>query len=165
MSYQEPWNGQNRLKRTIMFPGIAMYYLKQHKVRISGVGAQYALHLRSLSATVQLKPANVITKEKLLLSYFLFLFPTQYTFSIHPILLHLYSTPVSSDTDHIHSSADSAKCFKSWRHDLSSLVWCWTIYLSSFPDLFPTWEKQSSSENCYDSNGVTTMFTTNSGFL
>lgn len=64
------------------------------------------------SASVQLKPANVITGEKLLLSCFLFLFRTQYTFSIYPILLYLFNTPVSSDTEDIHSSADSAESFK-----------------------------------------------------
>lgn len=76
------------------------------------MGAQYTFHLRGLSAAIQLKPANVITEEKLL-SYFLFLFPTQNASSIHSILLYLYNTPVSSDTDHIHSSTNSAKHFKS----------------------------------------------------
>lgn len=64
MSYQEPWNGQNRLKRAVMLRGIAVYYLKQHKMRISGMGAQYTSHLRGLSATVQLKPVHVITEGK-----------------------------------------------------------------------------------------------------
>jgi len=47
-----------------MLPGIAIYYLKQHKMRISGMGVQYTFHLRSLSATVQLKSAYVVTEGK-----------------------------------------------------------------------------------------------------
>lgn len=149
-----------------MFPDIAVYYLKQHKIRISRTGAQYAFYLRRLSATVQLKPANVITEEKLL-SQFLFLFPTQNTFSIHSILLYLYNTPVSSDTDHIHSSNNSAKHFKSWRHDLPCLVWCSNHipFFFSWFEVFPTWEKHISSVNCYNSNGVTTAFIINCIFL
>lgn len=35
-----------------------------------------------------------------------------------------------------------------------------------FPEsVFPMWAKQSSSVNCYKSNGVTTMFTINCGLL
>lgn len=64
MSYQEPWNGQNRIKRTIMLLGIAIYYLKQHKMRISGMGAQYTFHLRGLPATDQLKSAHVTMEGK-----------------------------------------------------------------------------------------------------
>lgn len=47
-----------------MLPGIAIYYLKQHKMMTSGMGAQCTFHLRDLFATVQLKPVHLITEGK-----------------------------------------------------------------------------------------------------
>ena len=118
MSYQEPWNGQSRIKRTITVFGIAIYYLKQHKIMISGMSAQCTFHLRGFSDTLQLKQAHVINGRKEPPISYLF---ASFCHSVTAQPLYLYSTPVNNDTDHIHSSPDSAELLSIRKHDLS----CW----------------------------------------
>lgn len=163
MPYQEPWNGQNRLEITIMFPGIAMCCLKQHKMRISGMGAQYKFHLRGLSAAVQLKQQMSSLRKNSCHTY------SSFPLRIHPLYIpsfYSFTTVPCAVILIIYIQVLIQQSTKAWRHDLPCLVWCSNHipFLFSWFEVFPTWEKQSSSVNCYSSNGVTTTFPINCGF-
>lgn len=167
MSYQALWNGQNRIKRTVMFPGIAICCLKQHKMRILGVDAQYTFHFRVCLLQSSLNQHMSSLKENHLpFSYLLLLFPTQYT--AHPFISLQYSCEQWYWSDILKLWFSKALKYMRTSFILLSLVWCLNyIYLSFFTwfKVFPMWEKQSSSVICYNFNGVTTTFSINCGLL